>query len=82
MGIFIDNSEYEVFAEMEDVSIGRTCSGLLVVNFNNKPKLCIVIEIRSSIKPKKDLKKLAEVALTQIDGNGYDKNIKNKVIKC
>ena len=66
------NAEYEVFAEIEDVSIGKTRPDLLVVN--HKQKLCVVGEIKVSFKENEDLKKLAkDVALAQIDRNQYGK---------
>lgn len=68
----VGNSEYEVFAEIEDVSIGKTRPDLLVVN--HKKKLCIVGEIKVSFKENEDLKKLArDGALAQIDRNQYGK---------
>jgi hypothetical protein len=71
------NSEYEVFAEIEDVSIGKTRPDLLVVN--HKQKLCIVGEIKVSFKANEDLKKLAiEGALAQIDRNQYGKIYQEK----
>ncbi|MGD0466289.1 MAG: AAA family ATPase [Gammaproteobacteria bacterium] len=65
------NSEYEVFAEIEDISLGKTRPDVLVLN--HKQKLCIVVEIKSSVKPNEDLKKLAGVALAQIARNQYGK---------
>jgi hypothetical protein len=71
------NSEYEVFAEIEDVSIGKTRPDILVVN--HKQKLCIVGEIKVSLKANEDLKKLAiEGALAQIDKNQYGKIYQEK----
>jgi hypothetical protein len=68
----VGNSEYEVFAEIEDVSIGKTRPDLLVVN--HKQKLCIVGEIKVSFRENEDLKKLArDIALAQIDRNQYGK---------
>ena len=68
----VGNSEVEAFAEIEDVSIGKTRPDLLVVN--HKKKLCIVGEIKVSFKANEDLKKLAkDVALPQIDRNKYGK---------
>jgi hypothetical protein len=71
------NSEYEVFAEIEDVSLGKTRPDLLVVN--HKQKLCIFGEIKVSFKANEDLKQLAaEVALAQIDRNQYGKIYQEK----
>lgn len=71
------NSEYEVFAEIEDVSIGKTRPDLLVVNHNQK--LCIVGEIKVSFKANEDLKQLAiKGALAQIDRNQYGKIYQEK----
>ena len=71
------NSEYEVFAEIEDVSVGKTRPDLLVVN--HKQKLCIVGEIKVSFKANEDLKKLAtEGALAQINRNQYGKMYQEK----
>jgi hypothetical protein len=71
------NSEYEVFAEIEDVSIGKTRPDILVVN--HKQKLCIVGEIKVSFKATEDLKQLAtEVALAQISKNQYGKMYQEK----
>lgn len=64
-----ENSQYEVFAEMEDVSIGKTRPDVLVLN--HPQKLCIIIEIKSSSN--EDLKKLADLALVQIARNKYGK---------
>ncbi|MGD0465566.1 MAG: AAA family ATPase [Gammaproteobacteria bacterium] len=65
----VGDSEYEVFAEIEDVSSGKTRPDVLVLN--HKQKLCIVVEIKSSIKANENLKKLAEIGLAQIDQNQY-----------
>lgn len=66
------NSEYEVFAEIENVSQGKTRPDLLIVN--HKQKLCVVGEIKVSFKENEDLKKLArDGALAQIDKNQYGK---------
>ena len=71
------NSEYEVFAEIEDVSLGKARPDLLVVN--HKHKLCIVGEIKVSFKANEDLKKLAtEGALAQISKNQYGKIYQEK----
>ncbi len=68
-----DKSDYEVFAELENVSLGKTRPDVLILNHNHEPNLCIVIEIKSSVKPNEDLKKLAGVALAQIARNQYGK---------
>jgi hypothetical protein len=66
------DSEYEVFAEMEKVSKGKTRPDLIVIN--HKQKLCIVGEIKVSFKENEDLKKLArDGALAQINKNQYGK---------
>ena len=66
-----DNSEYEVFAELENVSIGKTRPDLLVLN--HKQKLCVVGEIKVALK-NEDLKTLArDMALGQINKNQYGK---------
>ena len=73
----VGNSEYEVFAEIEDVSIGKTRPDLLVVN--HKQHLCVVGEIKVAFKATEDLKKLAtKVALAQIDRNQYGKMYQEK----
>ena len=73
----VGNSEYEVFAEIEDVSLGKTRPDLLVIN--HKQKLCVVGEIKVSFKETEDLKKMAkEVALAQIDRNQYGKLYQEK----
>ena len=75
----VGNSEYEVFAEIEDVSIGKTRPDLLVVN--HKQQLCIVGEIKVSFKANEDLKKLAtEGALAQINRNQYAKMYQEKYV--
>jgi hypothetical protein len=58
------NSDYEVFTELEDVSLGKTRPDVLVLN--HKQKLCIIVEIKSSIKPNEDLKNLAKAGLAQM----------------
>ncbi len=65
------NADYEVFTELENVSLGKTRPDVLVLN--HKLKLCIVVEIKSSMKPHEDLSKLAEAAIMQIDRNKYGK---------
>ncbi|MGI9214787.1 MAG: PD-(D/E)XK nuclease domain-containing protein [Gammaproteobacteria bacterium] len=65
------NADYEVFTELEDVSLGKTRPDVLVLN--HKQKLCIIVEIKSSIRPNEDLKNLATVGLTQIEKNQYGK---------
>jgi hypothetical protein len=73
----VGNSEYEVFAEIEDVSIGKTRPDLLVVN--HKQHLCVVGEIKVAFKANDDLKKLAtKGALAQIDRNQYGKMYQEK----
>lgn len=74
-----DNADYEVFAEIDDVSIGKTRPDVLVIN--HKKKLCIVVEIKSAMQPKEDLKKLANVALTQITKNQYGKKYQEQGYK-
>ena len=70
------DSECEVFAEIEDVSIGKTRPDLLILN--HKQKLCIVGEIKIAYK-NEDLKTLArDVALAQIDKNQYGKRYKEQ----
>ncbi len=66
------NSEIEAFAEIEDVSQGKTRPDLLVVN--HKQKLCVVGEIKVSFKENEDLNKIAkEIAIQQINRNNYAK---------
>ncbi len=73
----VGNSEYEVFAEIEDVSIGKTRPDLLVVN--HKQHLCVVGEIKVAFKATEDLKTLAtQGALAQIDRNQYGKMYQEK----
>jgi len=73
----VGNSEYEVFAEIEDVSIGKTRPDLLVVN--HKQHLCVVGEIKVAFKANDDLKTLAtKGALAQIDRNQYGKMYQEK----
>lgn len=65
------NSEYEVFTELENVSIGKTRPDLLILN--HKQKLCVVGEIKVALK-NEDLTTLArDVALGQINKNQYGK---------
>ena len=66
------NSEIEAFAEIEDVSQGKTRPDLLVVN--HKQKLCVVGEIKVSFKENENLNKIAkEIAIQQITRNNYAK---------
>ena len=71
------NDSYEVIAEPEGVSLGRTRPDLLVINHDRK--LCVVIELKIVVEKKTKLMTIAkERALQQIDDNHYGKSYKER----